>query len=155
RFAVTTVFDEGKEFAVGYRRMGDAKGFDFDRMRPFLVVESKRKIWSRPDKESSSWNFGIAWQSTGRIMPRSFIKCEIRRGVSEGLPRIGQRFAMHAFVERGQQVKVKLLRRELSSPVDVFDAPLENIVHILTSIVERRQQEFPAAVMSHIGGIVE
>src|SRR5262245_57942910 len=98
-------------------------------MRPFLVVESKRKGRSRDDKESSPENFGIAWQSTGRIMRWSFIKCEIRCGVSEGLPRIRQRFGMHAFMERGQQVKVKLLRGELRSPVDVFDATLENIVH--------------------------
>src|SRR5215468_10217234 len=98
-FAVAAVFDEGKKLAIGYRRTSNAKGFDFDGMRPFLVVESKRKIWSRADKESSSWNFGIAWQSTGRIIWGSPIEQDIGRRVAKGLPGICQCFGMHAFME--------------------------------------------------------
>src|SRR5215475_11313548 len=110
-FAVTAVFDEGKKFAIGYRCASDAKGFDFDGMRPFLVVESKRKIRCRTDKESSPGNFGIARQSTARIIRDNFISHEIRSGVGKGLPGICQRFGVHAFMERGQQIKVKLFRR--------------------------------------------
>src|SRR5262245_54387602 len=98
-FAVAPVFDEGKKFAVGYRRASDAKGLDFEGMRPFLVVESKRKVRSRADKEISSGNFGIAWQSTGRIISGNPIEQDIGRRVAKGLPGICQRFGMHAFME--------------------------------------------------------
>src|SRR5215472_1278261 len=84
---------------------------DFDGMRPFLIVESKRKIRCRTDKESSPGNFGITRQSTGGIVWDNFVRHEIRRGVGKGLPSICQRFRMHAFMERGQQVEVKLFRR--------------------------------------------
>src|SRR5262245_18913653 len=120
-FAVAPVFDEGKKFAIGYRRTSDAKGFDFEGMRPLLVVERKRKIRSCADQESSSGNFDIAWKSAGRITPWSFIKCEIWCGVAKGLPRIRQPFGMHAFMEGGQQVKVKLSRREIGSSVDILN----------------------------------
>src|SRR5262249_61712267 len=119
-FAVTAVFDEGKKFAIRYRRASDAKGFDFDGMRPFLIVESKRKIRCRTDKESSPGNFGITRQSTGGIVWDNFMRHEIRCGVGKGLPGICQRFGMHAFMERCQQVGVKLFRRWLGRSADVL-----------------------------------
>src|SRR5215510_6901530 len=133
--AVTAVFDEGKKFAIGYRCASEAKGFDFDGMRPFLVVESKRKIRCRTDKESSPGNFGITRQRTGGIVWGNFIRHEIRCGVGKGLPGICQRFGMHAFMERGQQVKVKLFRCELGSSVDIFNGTIENLVHIAARIL--------------------
>src|SRR5262249_14095000 len=136
-FAVAAVFDEGKKFAIGYRRASDAKGFDFDGMRPFLVVESKRKIRCRTDKESSPGNFGIAWQSTGRIIWVNLIEQEIGRRVAKGLPRIRQRFGVHAFMEGGQQIKVKLFRREPGSFVDILNGTIENLVHIAAGVLER------------------
>src|SRR5215510_12869187 len=135
-FAVAAVFDEGKKFAIGYRCASDAQGFDFDGMRPFLVVESERKIRCRTDKESSPGNFGITRQSTGSIVWENFMRHEIRWGVGKGLPRIRQRFGMHAFMERGQQVKVKLFRRELGSSVDILNGTIEHLVHIAARILE-------------------
>src|SRR5262249_13197157 len=103
---------------------------------PFLVVESKRKIRCRTDKESSPGNFGIARQSTARIIRDNFISHEIRSGVGKGLPGICQRFGMHAFMERGQQVKVKRFRCELGSSFDILNGTIENLVHIAARVLE-------------------
>src|SRR5882724_2401772 len=137
-FAVATIFDEGKKFTIGYRCAGDAKGFDLDGMRPFFVVESKRKVRRRADKESSAGNIGIAWETTGRIVPRSLVGCETRPGVAKGLPGVRQCFSMHTFVKRRQQVKVKFFRIELGKSVDVLNATIENLVHIAARLFERR-----------------
>src|SRR4030095_6458812 len=136
-FPVSPVCDEGKKLPIGYRRTSDAKGFDFDGMRPFFVVESKRKVRSRADQESSAGNLGITWERTGRIAPSSLVGCETRRGVAEGLPRGRQRFGMHAFMERGEQIKVNLFRRELGSSVDMLNAAIENLIHIPARVLER------------------
>src|SRR4029434_1899736 len=113
------------------------KWFDFDAMRPFFVVEDKRKVRRRADKERSSGNFRISWQSTGGIIWGNFVKQEIRCGVAKGLPRVRQRFGMHAFLERGQQIKVNLFRREFGSSVDMLNAAIENLIHIPPRVLER------------------
>ena len=105
-------------------------------MRPFFVVESKRKVRRRADKESSAGNFGIAWERTGRIVRSSLFSYETRHGIAKGLPRVRQRFGMHTFVKRGQKVKVKLFRSEFGSSVDGLDATIENLVHIAARVFE-------------------
>jgi len=59
RFSVPAIFDEGQKLVVGYRRLRDAKGLDFDGMRPLFVVENKRKIACRADQNSSTRDIDV------------------------------------------------------------------------------------------------
>src|SRR5687767_7975337 len=58
-------------------------------------------------------------------------------------------------MKRDKQIKIKLFRSEIGGTLDGFDATIENLVHIETGLIERRQQKLPASVVGDIAGVVE
>jgi hypothetical protein len=48
-------------------------------------------------------------------------------------------FGMHTFVKRGQQVKIKFFWSEIGISVDVLDATIDNLIHVLARFWKRRQ----------------
>jgi hypothetical protein len=59
-FTIAAFLNEFQKFAVGHRRASNAKGFDFDLVRPLLIVEDKRRLLGSTDHEFAAGNFHVA-----------------------------------------------------------------------------------------------
>src|SRR5262245_28815431 len=62
---------------------------------------------------------------------------------------------MHAFVKRGQPIKIKFIGGKSRYAVDARDAALDDLVHIAERLLTARQQKLPARVMGDVSRIVQ
>ncbi len=142
--------DEGGELRLRDRCAGDAERLHLDRMRPFLIVEDEGLVRRRAEHEGAAGNVDVAGQRTRGFAWRTVA---LGPGIAEGLPRVGESFAVHVFVKDGQFHEVLVLRCQ--AVLDAVENGFLDLTHVGEHPVSCQQRQVPAGVGRNGDRVVE
>jgi hypothetical protein len=154
---VPPVLDELSELRLSYRRSRDGERANFNRMRPFLVIEYEALSGKGAEPKSTSRYFYVAGATASFVSMRSvFATADIEVGCSipQCLSGPGESLRMHIFVKHRQENKIFFFR--FGHPaINLFNDLVAHVYHVSHSTLSIGHGKVPTAIVRDRRGIIE